>query len=519
MKTTSLRARAPRHALRSGSSKGTLWALLATTAFCGLAAGPAAAQTLDTAPPVRSSFDENGVDVARGYFRAEYTDLSIGPEGRGGLAFVRSFGSALAGGGSNFDLGVFPGPTQTLVGVGGRSYAFTPSGTAFVSADGSGATLTRSGATYTLTTEDGTIIVYGYAVAATAEPNRKARGTSIAYPSGEKIILTWVDATWCVVNNQDVCSAGNLRTAVRLQSVSSSLGYQLHFNYGRGDINFAAQAAAWKQFNGITAINSAVDYCDPAAHSCTFSQSWPTVSYSGTGAVTDTRGYTTTYSSSASGFTITRPGSSSPNVTVSQDGNARVTSVTRDGKTWTYAYVATGATTAQLNVTDPMGHVRVYTSDTAIGLPTSIVDETGRETAFQYYPSGLLKRVTADEDNYVEYTYDSHGNVTQVQKVAKPGSGLAPIVAGAVYPCLSAPTCDKPQSTTDERGNTTDYSWDLAHGGLLTVTAPAASPGAVRPQTRYTYSALQAYVKNGAGSIVATGQPAYRATAVSTCRT
>jgi RHS repeat-associated protein len=496
-----------------------LRALLATTALCGLAAAPAAAQTLDTAPPVRSNFDENGVDVARGYFKTHSTDISIGPDGRGGLAFVRSFGSALAGGGSNFDLGIFPGSSQTLASVGGRSYAFTPSGSAFVSADGSGATLTKSGATYTLTTEDGTVIVYGYTVVATASSNNKARGTSITYPSGEKITLTWVDATWCVVNNQEPCAQSNLRTAVRLQSVSSSLGYQLHFNYGRGDINFAAQAIAWKQFDGITAINTSVDYCDPAAHSCTFSQAWPTVGYSGSGAVSDTRGYTTVYGSSPSGFTITRPGSLGPNVTVTQDSNARVTSVVRDGKTWTYAYAVTGPTTAQLTVTDPMSHVRIYTSDTNIGLPTSILDEKGKTTAFEYYPSGLLKRATADEDNYVEYTYDSHGNVTQIQKVAKPGSGLAPIVASAVYPCLSAPTCDKPSSTTDERGNTTDYSWDPTHGGLLTVTAPAPTPGAIRPQTRYAYSALQAYVKNSGGGIVATGQPAYRVTAVSACRT
>jgi RHS repeat-associated protein len=506
MKTTSTRARA------------LACALLATTAYCGLAAQPAQAQTLDTAPPVRASVDENGVDVARGHFKREVTDVSIGREGNG-LAYVRSFGSSLAGGGSNYDYGVFTSGSQTLVSVGGRSYAFAPSGSAFVPADGSGATLVKSGSTYILTTEDGTVVTYAYTILASGDISRKARGTNIAYPSGEQISLSWVSTTYCSTNT-DSCSSW--RVGVRLQSVSSSLGYQLHFNYGTDTAVIIAEYNVWKRLDRIDAVNTAVDYCDPAAHSCSYSQTWPSVAYSGND-VTDALSRTSTYTSSTTAFTIRRASSTAVggpvNLTVNLDSNARVSSVVRDGLTWNYSWSLTG-TTMQLTRTDPGSHVRVYTSDTNVGLPTSIQDERGKTTSYQYDSSGRLTQVTQPEGNYVHYTYDSRGNVTLAEATPKGGSG-AKIVASAVYPssCSNSPTCNEPSSTTDERGNTTDYTYDSTHGGVLTVTLPAPTTGATRPQARYTYSALQAYVKNSSGSIVATGLPAYRVTAVSACQT
>jgi RHS repeat-associated protein len=63
-------------------------------------------------------------------------------------------------------------------------------------------------------------------------------------------------------------------------------------------------------------------------------------------------------------------------------------------------------------------------------------------------------------------------------------------------------TCNQPNSTTDARGNVTDYTYDSTHGGVLTVTAPAV--GGVRPQTRYSYT-----LTNGE----------YRVTGVSQCQT
>jgi YD repeat-containing protein len=107
--------------------------------------------------------------------------------------------------------------------------------------------------------------------------------------------------------------------------------------------------------------------------------------------------------------------------------------------------------------------------------------------------------------DYVQLTLDARGNVTESRAVAKPGSGLADIVAGASYPadCSNPATCNQPVSTTDARGNVTNYVYDSIHGGLLSVTAPAA-PNGVRPQTRYSYSLV-----NGE----------YQLTGVSACQT
>ena len=61
-------------------------ALLAAALF----ATPAQPQTTsDIPPPVRYQVDENGIDVARGEHLINVTDISIGPDGPGGMAYTR----------------------------------------------------------------------------------------------------------------------------------------------------------------------------------------------------------------------------------------------------------------------------------------------------------------------------------------------------------------------------------------------------------------------------------------------
>jgi RHS repeat-associated protein len=74
--------------------------------------------------------------------------------------------------------------------------------------------------------------------------------------------------------------------------------------------------------------------------------------------------------------------------------------------------------------------------------------------------------------------------------VAKSGSGAADIVTTASYPasCTNFRVCNQPDWTRDAKGNQTDYTYDATHGGVLTVTSPAAVANGVRPQTRYSYT-------------------------------
>ena len=173
------------------------------------------------------------------------------------------------------------------------------------------------------------------------------------------------------------------------------------------------------------------------------------------------------------------------------------------------------------------------------------------------YENGFLKRLTTNQ-GFTQYSwaglrpthftspggnvelldYDLRGNLWSRTRRAVAGSGDADIASSATFPISvpgSYPTgcdatsqrlCSKPITTTDERGNVTDYTYDPAHGGALTVTRPAApvrqANGTivnVRPQTRYNYQQLYAGVRNSAGQIVNAVSPVWVLTQESECRT
>lgn len=200
---------------------------------------------------------------------------------------------------------------------------------------------------------------------------------------------------------------------------------------------------------------------------------------------------------------IKRPGEASPSFSIGGT-TAAVTSATRDGITTNYARVVSGAT-ATMTVTDALSHTNVIVSDLNVGRPTSVTNALGKTTRYGYDGAGNLVTVTQPEGNYVTYTLDARGNVTQSKLKQKTG-GLANITTSATYDttCTNQVTCNQPNSVTDAMGNTTTYTYDPTHGGVLTATSPAPTVGAVQPQTRYSYTLL-----NGV----------YRLTGTSACQT
>ncbi|HEY0598183.1 MAG TPA: hypothetical protein VGD20_20395, partial [Sphingopyxis sp.] len=82
---------------------------------------------------------------------------------------------------------------------------------------------------------------------------------------------------------------------------------------------------------------------------------------------------------------------------------------------------------------------------------------------------------------------------------------------------IDAKLCDKPIMKIDAKGNQTDFTYERAHGGVLTETGPAV--GGVRPQTRYSYVQRNAWVKNSGGAYVSTGQPIWLLASKSLCKT
>jgi YD repeat-containing protein len=111
--------------------------------------------------------------------------------------------------------------------------------------------------------------------------------------------------------------------------------------------------------------------------------------------------------------------------------------------TYTYYTCTTGYQCGQLNtVTDPVGNITTYNTYNAHGQPTQITDPNGIVTTlaydlrtrltdrcskgslpacsggelthFDYYPTGLLKKVTLPDSSYVLYTYDNAHRLTQI---------------------------------------------------------------------------------------------------------
>jgi YD repeat-containing protein len=170
--------------------------------------------------------------------------------------------------------------------------------------------------------------------------------------------------------------------------------------------------------------------------------------------------------------------------------------------------------------------------------PVSLSDELGRTTILNYCNQQALIDLPAAEHNrciveQLQWFTDPEGiktmltysgrNVTQVRRIAKPGSGLADIVTSAAYGCVGAKCSSKPTSQTDAKGNVTTYTYDPAHGGMLTMTLPAAAVNGIgtpiAPVKRYGYTLRRAWVSNGSGGYVQNTDGVYLLTSEKTCRT
>ncbi len=390
----------------------------------------------------------------------------------------------------------------------------------------------------TFTASDGTVILFGYSgylLANAAGP--LGIGTKITFPDGTvwdfNYQTDYYSNMFYYCDYEYGCMwIGDVNYFVRLNSINSSTGYQVKLTYAGGAIiqGYPSSYAPWTQITKATAINNAVEYCDPGAP-CSLTNSWPEATYTGwnaqSGAIaaaTDPVGRATNYSYSVTSGVqritgVRPPGAASDTITYNYDGTFKISTVVSAGGTWTYSY-PTGSTT----VSNPLSQPRTiyYGGD---GLVWKVT-EGGLSTNYGYCPgtatcpSGLIQTVIKPEGNYFTYAYDDRGNVTSVVQTEKPSTGYSSITTSATYPsgCSNPKICNKPMTTTDARGQTTDYSYDPAHGGLTSITLPA-DVGGIRPQTRITYSNYQGYYKNSGGSIIASGLDIALPIKIAQCRT
>jgi RHS repeat-associated protein len=469
-------------------------------------------------PPEFYTQDARGVDLVLAEFNYVAEEVVIGQPGAGGLvhsrgAFPSGWRDALQGSLS------ISGVTYTVT-LGLESSIFVLTGGVFVPQSEDGSTLTNAGALYTYTTRTGAVAKYSTAYAATAT-GQPSTTMAMLYeqtkPNGEQTNYHYVSQTYCRAIGPDGCL--QFGTVHRLQSITNNYGYQIAYTYQSDNVLLPSGASLndrvgrWLRMTSATGVNNAVDYCAPTAFSCSYSRTWPSVTYgtdgSGNQTVTDQSGLVTTYKSAP--WAVRLPGSTVDDVTYAITGVGPPTTftVTDASGTWNYSYSDSGSTRT-MTASGPLGQSTTVVSDMTIKRATTVTEVTSTSPAvsrtWSYLYDGDRRpyRVTNPEGDYHQVNYTSRGNISVSLWNPKPGASGA-IATYASFPasCSNPITCNRPTTTTDERGNVTDYAWNATHGGLESITSPAPTGGADRPQTRIAYAGQTAYYKNSSGVIVA----------------
>ena len=511
-------------------------ALLATTIIASGAAAPALAQA--DPPPVRQAIDENGVDVMFRTFNTSESDLSIG-SGDQGLSFERvwrgkewrhNLMASITNNGGNLYTVSFGGKSDSF------NWTVWPN---LVSTEGNGATLVVSGTDYIYTAADGTTAVFGPILRDDYTGRKAGLARSITFPSGDRWTYNIKTSQFCQYNDWSPASSSCVRplsNAERIQSVTNRFGYQIKLEYAANSMVNYADLPDWNRVAKATAINGAVEYCDPAALSCSLGNPWPFVTYTKSGtveSVADQTGLLRTYTYAvgtpydAKIVGIKRATAAADSVAIAYSGGY-VSAVTKENGVYTYTG-SQGSIQRTISVNGPLQYFRSYVSHVSANIIQRTHGPGALDTNYFQDDKGRVTQISENGNqggatynfNDTKFTYDARGNVTETRRKAMDISGEADIVTTAGYDpaCVNPIICNKPLWTRDAKGNQTDYTYDPNHGGVLTVTLPAATPGGVRPQTRYTYQQHQSYSKNSAGSIVASGAPIYRLVGVSACQT
>ena len=493
-------------------------------------AGPIHAQVQGSTPPTVGSVDALGVDIINGQYNYSVTEVAIGPRGQGGLAHGRSYvGNKYSSSWRDSHAGTLKlnedmdGTTYDIVvSFGGGSATFDDNAGVYTPTPDSGATLTKSGNIYTYTSSSGDVVRFDttYKNHHLWEAN-EAVIVDITRPNGAKTTYHHRQAT---VGSD---------TRYRIQSISNSYGYKLHFEYlNNSPTTLAELEGDWWKRSKVIGINLAYEYCAPLTYTCTgLSYAWPYVTYAYPSTVkdevTNSLGETTTYEYShyawpERALRKVKYHSGETAVSIDYSSGAEVSNVTVGGVNHLYSArstVVTGNTyyrstgpynkgTGRMKITfslNPRGidKIEKFESENGTYGASRLVAEYTRNG------DGQITAVTGPNGVKTEYTYDSRGNVTETRRKAAPGSGLADMVTKADFPSSCTPStmpyCNKPNWTQGVRGFRTDYTYNSTHGGVLTVTSPAAAGAAPygsghRPQVRYTYGTKNARYKTGSSS-------------------
>lgn len=469
----------------------------------------------EVTPPERAVYDENGVNVATGQYWLPHTAMTIG-DGPGAISESRVYGRSTwlnANATLHYSFDPYGSPNPVIVGTGDKTYQFVRSGSTFITAaDGARLSVGADGY-YRVKLSDGTIYTYGQIEKASKQADGReydydatAYITSIQYPSGLTKTFSWASQSYCAygrkrVDEDLVCNLGVAGSSgpppqiwvTRLSSVATSAGYRIDYQYARQSLVVTraptdTEMSEWRNITGATGVNTQGGSGTAPSVSYNSSTSYITGGYVSTDIVTDSLNrawrYTKQVGSAGNYEALRRPGSSADNVIVNMGSTGTVTSIVKDGATWSYTFTTPTATVSKLEISDPTGRIRKYESDRNVGLPTRFEDEYGRVTSYTY-ENNRLKTTTSPGGQISTYEYDSNSNLTKTT-VTGGGKTLTTSATYADFNCTVAGLCNRMKTSTDAAGIVTTFDYDPTHGGV--ISAITQNSGGTNPstQTRYT---------------------------------
>lgn len=505
-----------------------------------LVATPLSAQVLGAIQqPTYKLIDSNGVNLLTELPQYSETDLTIGS-----LAAPMTHQTLLPGLQTYWDsyfsgFSTFTSPTGVsgiqawcaalnasyaayTIGMGSSSELFCGAAGVYVPASKLSDTLvSNSDGSLTLTQADGTTFQY-----ATIDSYGRYV-TSIATPDGRISQLAYRTVT--------ITGSNPPVTMTRLQSVTRNDGLQFRYTYALNTTPTTPGILAWLVPIRVTALNNAVDYCDPMADTCTTTVAWPYATYvwstlpSGNPSmtITNSAGTTTRLTMNTLGnlIAVKAPTSASAD-TVSYHWWASPSEINTasnaNGQVWTYSDGVPPMSTINLRgVTSPTGviqiaHLRFHLQGgvPVYDVPASLeffADDTGRAFNFDTTaPSNLLKNVVDGAGVTRSYLYDARGNIKSETTTPNATGGTATtIYANYDATCTLPVKCNKPNSVQDALGNFTYYYYDPTHGGVTKVTSPSATVGGVSPEKRYAYVQKYAWIKTASGTYAQAASPVW----------
>ncbi len=553
--------------------------VLCSTALLTGVISPAFAQETDTPEEYRST-DEHGVDLVSGSFNREIVEGSIGPA-EGGVAMVRHLGSA--GYRDNWSGDLRKTDSNTIViTLGSLTERFNKVGSNWVAVKANGATLVETGSTTQLTPQfiytapDGTVIEYQdpkIRVLASAQDMIIMPSTycekdnaiqcglpvSITRPNDVRYALYWHVAKQCPAsggggggglppiggggegipgeggNPGDPGSTDPCTVTYRLQDVRSNSSYAMKIKYASNQDSTGGTAlppSGWYERTGLKFLDVSQVVCPEFGNNCdNVAGDWPTVSYVN---ASNANEYVLEINNSQTGdwriarhktngqIKLRRPGATTDTTIINRNTSTwRVTSITDDGETETYNWGTGTGGAPTVTATDGVGTTTTVNTSPTTPQPSTATNGVGQTVSYQYDSNGRVTRITQPEGNYIQYTRDARGNITQTLNVAKSGSGTPNITTSANFDatCSNVLTCNKPNYVIDGKGNRTDFTYDATHGQLTRVRLPAPTSGAPRPEINYVYSNLYAQVMSGSGTLVNSNIPQVKLTQATACST